>query len=98
MNDTGMKSGEPSDESVPKDALHALRIDSELERLEGLLAEFNLFDMLGIARSELQHSRVVAWLLVPSPPDIGTSIRNELNSGTSYSEGVAEYDRIQVQS
>ena len=36
--------------------------------------------------------------LVPSPRDIGTSIRNELNSVTSYSEDVAEYDRKQVQS
>ena len=36
--------------------------------------------------------------LVPSPRDTGTSIRNELNSGTSYSEDVAEYDRKQVQS
>ena len=36
--------------------------------------------------------------LVPSPRDIGTSIRNRLNSVTSYSEDVAEYDRKQVQS
>ncbi len=36
-------------------------------------------------------------LLVPSPSDIGTSIRNKLDSGTSYSEDVAEYDRKQVQ-
>ena len=36
--------------------------------------------------------------LVPSPADIGTSIRNKLSSGTSYEEDVAEYDRKQVQS
>ena len=38
------------------------------------------------------------YLLVPSPRDIGTSIRNRLDLGTTYSEDVAEYDRKQVQS
>ena len=65
MNDTEMESGNPSDASNREDALHVLRTAPKLKRLEGLLAEFNLFDMLGIARSELQHSRVVAWLLDP---------------------------------
>lgn len=37
-------------------------------------------------------------ILVPSPPDIGTSIRNRLDSGASYNEDVAEYARTQVQS
>ncbi len=36
--------------------------------------------------------------LVPSPPDIGTSIRNGLDCGASYNEDVAEYDRKKVQS
>ena len=42
--------------------------------------------------------RVADLALVPRPPDIGTSIRNGLDSGTSYNEDVAEYDRTQVQS
>lgn len=49
----------------PEEALQAFTSDPDLERLETLLAEFNLFDVLGITRSELQHSRVIAWLLNP---------------------------------
>ena len=49
----------------PEEALQALILDPELERLEDLLAEFNLFDVLGIARRERQHSAFLAWLLDP---------------------------------
>ena len=45
--------------------LQAFIMDPDLERLEDLLAEFNLFDVLGIARRELQHSAFLAWLLDP---------------------------------
>ena len=40
-------------------------MDDDLERLEDLLAEFNLFDVLKIERRELQHSALLAWLLDP---------------------------------
>ena len=46
-------------------ALQALILDSDLERLEDLLAEFNLFDVLNIAGRELQHSAFIRWLLDP---------------------------------
>ena len=46
-------------------ALQALIMDPDLERLEDLRAEFNLFDVLDIARRELQHSAFLAWLLDP---------------------------------
>lgn len=46
-------------------ALQALIMDPNFERLEDLLAEFNLFDVLGIQRRELQHSAFLAWLLNP---------------------------------
>ena len=46
-------------------ALQALILDSDLERLEDLLAEFNLFDVLNIAGRELQHSAFIGWLLDP---------------------------------
>ncbi len=49
----------------PEQALQALILDPDLERLEDLLADFNLFDVLGIARRELQHSAFLAWLLDP---------------------------------
>ena len=49
----------------PREALQALTADPELERLESLLAEFSLFDVLGVTHLELQHSRVIAWLLDP---------------------------------
>ena len=46
--------------------LHAFALDSDLERLEDLMAEFNLFDVLGISRREINHSAVLAWLLNPN--------------------------------
>lgn len=47
-------------------ALRALSSDPSLKRLEDLLGEFNLFDVLQIGHLELQHSWVVSWLLTPS--------------------------------
>ena len=44
-------------------ALQALILDDDLKRLEDLLAEFNLFDVLDIRHRELQHSAFLAWLL-----------------------------------
>ena len=49
----------------PEESLRALIADPKLARLETLLAEFNLFNVLGVARSEIHHSRVIAWLLDP---------------------------------
>lgn len=46
-------------------ALQDLVLDPDLEHLEDLLAEFNLFRVLGIERGEVQHSRFLAWLLNP---------------------------------
>ncbi len=58
----------PEEQSIdqsPVEALQALVISPELERLEDLLAEFNLFDVLGIERREVRHSKFLAWLLDP---------------------------------
>ena len=38
----------------------------ELEYLENLLVEFNIFETLKIARSEIRHSNVLSWLLDPT--------------------------------
>ena len=53
------------DSASPEELLQALVLDRDLERLEDLLAEFNLFDVLKIERRELQHSALLAWLLDP---------------------------------
>ncbi len=58
-------SGDPTNEVSPADALQAFVLDDDLERLEDLLAEFNLFDVLKIERKEVQHSALLAWLLDP---------------------------------
>ena len=61
-----MSSSQPATlASEGEGVLQALILDSDLERLEDLLAEFNLFDVLGIARGEPQHSAFLAWLLSP---------------------------------
>ena len=52
-------------EPSPEQALEALMLDGDLERLEDQLAEFNLFDVLSVRDKELEHSRIIAWLLNP---------------------------------
>ncbi len=48
-------------------ALEALVVDNpDLERLEALLSQFNIFEALRAVRHELRHSDVLAYLLTPS--------------------------------
>lgn len=48
-------------------ALEALVIDNpDLQRLESLIAEFNIFEALGIVRQEVRHSDFLSFLLDPS--------------------------------
>ena len=42
--------------------------NDELERLEELVAEFNLFEAIGTVRHELRHSDTLRFLLDPSSP------------------------------
>ena len=47
--------------------LDAFVVDNaELERLESLLAQFNILEVLGVVRQELRHSDFLAFLLDPS--------------------------------
>ncbi len=39
--------------------------NSELEQLEGLIAQFNIFEAIGVVRQELRHSDFLAFLLDP---------------------------------
>jgi len=51
------------------EALERLVVDNEdLERLEELTAEFNLFEAIGAVRQELRHSDTLRFLLDPSSP------------------------------
>lgn len=48
-------------------ALEALVVDNpDLERLEALLDQFNIFEAIGAVRQELRHSDFLAFLLNPS--------------------------------
>lgn len=47
-------------------SLRALSGDPDLKRLDDLIGEFNLFDVLQIGHLELQHSWLIAWLLDPA--------------------------------
>lgn len=38
----------------------------ELEKLESLLDQFNIFEVLNIVNAEVRHSSVIAWLLNPN--------------------------------
>ncbi len=40
--------------------------DDDLEQLEALLAEFNIFEAIGVVRQELRHSDFLAFLLDPT--------------------------------
>ncbi len=38
----------------------------ELERLEGMLSDFNMFETLNLIHAEIRHSNVLSWLLNPT--------------------------------
>jgi hypothetical protein len=58
------EAGKSSD--LDRHALEALMIDNpDLERLEALLDQFNIFEALGAVRQELRHSDFLAFLLNP---------------------------------
>lgn len=40
--------------------------NQELEKLESLIAEFNVFETLDAIRAEIRHSNMLAWLMNPS--------------------------------
>ena len=47
-------------------ALEALVVDNpDLERLEALLDQFNIFEAIGAVRQEVRHSDFLAFLLNP---------------------------------
>ena len=54
------------DSTVDTGLLEALLQDDDLERLEDITQEFNIFEVLGAVRQELRHSSFLAWLLDPS--------------------------------
>ncbi len=52
-----------------RQALTAFVVDNrDLERLESLLSQFNIFEAIGVARQELRHSDFLAFLLDPHQP------------------------------
>ena len=48
------------------EALEKLLEDDELEKLEELADEFNIFTALGVVHSEIRHSNFLSWLLNPA--------------------------------
>lgn len=48
------------------ESLEALLQDRDLERLEALAEEFNMFEVLRAVTQEVRHSNLLAWLLDPS--------------------------------
>lgn len=62
----GMNEPESVSTRANLEALEALQSDaSELERIEGLLDRFNVFEAIGFVTQEIMHSRFLAFLLDP---------------------------------
>jgi hypothetical protein len=38
----------------------------DLEKLESMLLDFNVFETLNIVKNEIRHSNVLSWLLKPN--------------------------------
>lgn len=57
------------DDSRESDGVEILEMflldNPELDRLEGLLSQFNIFETLNIVQVEVRHSNILAWLLDP---------------------------------
>lgn len=59
-------SSQPGDSSPSlEEILRSLGAEPRLTELETLLTEFNLFEVLGVSKAEIRHSRAIAWLLDP---------------------------------
>lgn len=57
----------PEEQISARAALEALVVDNhDLDELEGLLGQFNVFEAIGAVRHELRHSDFLAFLLNPS--------------------------------
>lgn len=54
------------DSSVDTELLEAFLEDEDLETLEDIAQEFNIFEVLDAVRQELRHSSFLAWLLDPN--------------------------------
>jgi hypothetical protein len=54
------------DSPVDTELLETFLQDDDLERLEKIAQEFNIFEVLDAVRQELRHSSFLAWLLDPS--------------------------------
>ena len=64
----GLQEASANDANSPVDvkALEALVVDNpDLERLEALLDQFNIFEAIGAVRQEVRHSDFLAFLLNP---------------------------------
>jgi hypothetical protein len=56
-----------SDDVETRSALSRFVMDSgDLERLEDVLSQFNIFEAIGAVRQELRHSDFLSWLLNPT--------------------------------
>ena len=52
-----------------RDLLTDFVIDNpELERLEDIISDFNLFEVLNLQKQEIRHSNFLAWVLNPTQP------------------------------
>jgi len=52
-----------------KELLTDFIIDNpELERLEDIISDFNLFEVLNLQKQEIRHSNFLAWVLDPTQP------------------------------
>jgi len=55
-----------SDDKQPEILERFIIDNSELDKLESLISEFNIFEAVGITRQEIRHSSFLAFLLNPS--------------------------------
>ena len=80
-------------------ALQRFDQDPDLAELERLLAEFNLFRLLGLGSYEETHSRVLAWLLNPRENHrLGAAFLNRFLAATMPLDGAgADGSAAQVQ-
>ena len=54
---------------IDRDLLTDFVLDNpELERLEDIISDFNLFEVLNLQKQEIRHSNFLAWVLNPTQP------------------------------
>lgn len=87
--------GDRINETLKAFLLYITEPGTEFQELENAINRFNLFDVLRVARTEIRHSNVLAWLLDPAEcHGYSDSVIKSINSWYAKEDLQADYVKL----